>query len=141
MVFKTRITIPFGDTDPAGLVYYPNLFHYVHIGMERFFEACCGKRYADLVTNERLGFPTIKVEAEFVTPVVYGDEVELTVRVLSLGKKSVTIEYAIYKIPGEILCARINQVHVAMDLERRQSQAIPPDLHKSFHSGLKAVEV
>ncbi|MCA1633568.1 MAG: hypothetical protein LC802_07595 [Acidobacteria bacterium] len=34
MSFSTRITVRFGDTDPAGLVYYPNIFHYFHIALE-----------------------------------------------------------------------------------------------------------
>ena len=40
----------FGDTDPAGLVYYPNLLHYCHIAMERFFAERCEIKYSDLIT-------------------------------------------------------------------------------------------
>lgn len=39
MPFSTRITVRFGDADPAGLVYYPVLFHYCHAAMEEFFAA------------------------------------------------------------------------------------------------------
>ena len=45
MPFSTRITVRFGDADPAGLVYYPTFFHYFHIAMEEFFAARCGISY------------------------------------------------------------------------------------------------
>lgn len=50
MPFSTRMKIRFGDTDPAGLVYYPNIFHYFHIAMEEYFSAHCGISYAPRVT-------------------------------------------------------------------------------------------
>ena len=49
MPFSTRITVRFGDTDPAGLVYYPNIFHYFHIAMEEFFADRCGISYQKLM--------------------------------------------------------------------------------------------
>ncbi|MBC7911107.1 MAG: acyl-CoA thioesterase, partial [Pyrinomonadaceae bacterium] len=45
MPFSTRIRVRFGDADPAGLVYYPVIFHYFHIALEEFFAACCGITY------------------------------------------------------------------------------------------------
>src|ERR1051325_11642171 len=76
MPFTTRITVRFGEADPAGLVYYPRLFHYCHIAFEEFFAARCGITYEQLLARERIGFPAVNVQAEFVAPLVYGDEVE-----------------------------------------------------------------
>ncbi len=73
MSFSTRIKIRFGDTDPARLVYYPNIFHYFHIAMEEFFSnRCCA--YDQLLKAERIGFPTVNIQTEFRTPILYGDE-------------------------------------------------------------------
>ncbi|HEV7904595.1 MAG TPA: thioesterase family protein, partial [Pyrinomonadaceae bacterium] len=79
MKFSTRITVRFGDTDPAGLVYYPNIFHYFHIALEEFFAARCGLSYRRLMADERIGFPTVNTEAEFFVPIVYGDELDLEI--------------------------------------------------------------
>ena len=40
--FSTDIPICFGETDPAGVVYYPRYFHYYHRAFETFFGACHG---------------------------------------------------------------------------------------------------
>jgi 4-hydroxybenzoyl-CoA thioesterase len=93
-MFSARITVRFGDADPAGLVYYPVIFHYFHVAMEEFFAARCGTSYACLVAEERLGFPTVKVETEFFSPLFYGDEAEVEVSVPRVGTSSVTFEYA-----------------------------------------------
>lgn len=62
MSFSTRIKIRFGDTDPAGLVYYPNIFPYFHIPMEEFFSTQCGVGYDQLLAAERIGFPTVNIQ-------------------------------------------------------------------------------
>src|SRR5215203_646632 len=92
MPFSTLITVRFGDCDPAGLVYYPVLFHYCHAAMEEFFAAHCGVSYARLMSERRLGFPTGNVRAEFFAPFVYGDEASIEVWASNVGRTSVTFE-------------------------------------------------
>jgi 4-hydroxybenzoyl-CoA thioesterase len=126
--FSTRITVAFGDTDPAGLVYYPNLFHYCHIAMERFFSEHCGVPYADLISQSRLGFPTVKVEAQFEKPLVYGDEVDVSIEVINVSPRSVTLNYRLARGIDMVPCAVFTMVHVAMNLDSRKSTEIPEAL-------------
>ena len=128
MPFQTRITVRFGDADPAGLVYYPVILHYCHIAMEEFFAARCGIGYHRLMNDERIGFPTVNVEAEFFVPLVYGDEALVEVAVARVGNSSVIFEYGIRRASDGILCARSTQVHVAMNLDKRRAVSIPEKL-------------
>jgi len=132
MPFSTRITVRFGDADPAGLVYYPNIFHYYHIALEEFFAARCGISYQKLMADERLGFPTVNVQAEFFAPLVYGDEVDVEVFVTRTGRSSATFEYSIRRASDEILCARAILVQVAMDLDARRAVFIPERYRQAF---------
>ena len=127
MPFSTRITVNFGDTDPAGLVYFPNIFHYCHIAMERFFEAASGIHYSRLIDDQRLGFPTVKIEGEFNSPLHYGDVVDVELTVLEVGNKSMTLGYTI-RNSSAVMCARVKQIVVAMDLSSHQSVAIPEEI-------------
>ena len=117
MSFSTRITVRFGDCDPAGLVYYPVVFHYFHVAMEEFFAARYGTTYARLMGERRLGFPTVNVKAEFFVPVLYGDEIDVEVSVSRVGTSSATFEYAARRASDGTLCARSTQV-----LTRRRSR-------------------
>ena len=130
--FSSRITVRFGDTDPAGLVYYPVLFHYCHVAMEEFFAARCGVAYAQLVARERVGFPTVNVQARFCAPLVYGDEVEVAVAVTRVGRSSATFEYELRRAGDQALCARATLVQVAMNLDTRRAVEIPAGLRHAF---------
>ncbi len=124
MSFSTRITVRFGETDPAGLVYYPHLLHYCHVAFEEFFAARCGVTYEQLLTRERVGFPTVNVQAEFLTPLIYGDEIDVAVRVARVGHSSATFEYTLRRASDGMLCARATLVQVAMNLDTRRAVEI-----------------
>ena len=132
MPFSTRISVAFGDTDPAGLVYYPNLLHYCHLAMERFFAEYCGIPYSDLIAKERIGFPTVKIDAEFLTPLLYGDDADIAVEVTAIGNSSLTLVYTIQRLRDQVVCARVEQVHVAMSLQTKKSQSIPSYLRETL---------
>lgn len=89
MPFITTIEVRFGDCDPAGIVYYPVLFHYCHVAFESSWQGALGIRYPDLISVERVGFPTVHVETDFRSPARYGDAVDFEVSVSRLGTTSV----------------------------------------------------
>ena len=134
MSFSTEITVAFGDTDPAGLVYYPNLFHYCHIAMERFFSEYCGVPYDQLIAKNGLGFPTVSVNAQFEEPIIYGDNVEIWMDVVNLSRRSVTLNYRLVRKSDSVQCAAVTMVHVAMNLDSRQSIEIPETLRQRLEN-------
>ena len=132
MPFSARISVRFGDCDPAGLVYYPVLFHYCHAAMEEFFAARCGVSYPRLLAEARLGFPTVNARAEFDAPFVYGDEVEVEVFLSRVGRSSATFEYRLRRASDSALCATATLVQVAMSLDERRAVPVPEDLRRAF---------
>ena len=132
MPFSTRIRVRFGDADPAGLVYYPVIFHYFHIALEEFFAECCGISYDRLIRDERLGFPTVKAEAEFFAPLIYGDEVDVEVFVSRTGTSSAVFEYRAKRASDNTLCARATNVHVAMNMDTHRAVPIPDKYREAF---------
>jgi 4-hydroxybenzoyl-CoA thioesterase len=128
MTFSTRLTVNFGDTDPATLVYFPNIFHYCHISMERFFKERCGIPYSTLIQEQRLGFPTVQIHAEFKSALRYGDVIDVELEVTRVGNKSVSFFYLLRR--ESVVCAEISQVVVAMDLNTRLSVQIPDSLRE-----------
>ena len=132
MSFHTRITVRFGDVDSAGLVYYPRIFHYFHIALEEFFAACCGIPYHRLMQDERTGFPVVNVQTQFFASLIYGDEIDVLMRVAHIGETSVTFEYDIQRASDQRLCVRSTQVHVAMNLDVRRPILIPEKYRRAF---------
>jgi YbgC/YbaW family acyl-CoA thioester hydrolase len=92
-MFTTTILVRFCDLDPAGIAYYPNLVNFLHVAFEDFFAGHVGRPYPE-VFKEGLGFPTVKVEMEYLSPVHYGDRVLVSVGVEKVGRSSVRFRYA-----------------------------------------------
>ena len=134
MPYTARITIPFADADPAGLVYYPNILHYCHLAMEEFFQEHCGVDYSSLISDERVGFATVHIESDFLAPLVYGDRITVEVTVLQIGNSSLKLGYILKRVQDAVVCARVEQVHVALDLVTKQTQLIPTHIRKKLET-------
>ena len=91
-MFTTRILVRFGDLDAAGIAYYPNLVNFLHEALEDFFTGHVGRSYPEIF-GEGIGSPTVKVEMEFLSPVRYGDWVDIGVVVEHVGRTSLRLRY------------------------------------------------
>lgn len=121
--FQTSIEVRFGDCDPAGIVYYPTLYHYCHVAFEEAWGGALGVRYADLCQRDRIGFPTVHVETDFRHPARYGDALDFTVWVSRVGATSVVFEFA--ASAGRIEVLRSSHTKVCTDLDTLTKRAIP----------------
>ena len=101
MPFRTPIKVCFADIDNAGIVYYPRFMHYFHLAMEEFFAAEIGINYADVLHKRDLSLPTIHLESDFRRRLRYGDQINMEVRVIHIGKTSITWGYRGYRINAE----------------------------------------
>ena len=130
--FRHRRTVRFGDVDPAGMVYYPRLLHYLHVAMEAFFAEVLGLGYAELIRDHGLGLPTVRIEAEFHRPLRFGDEIEIEVGIESLGRTSIVWTYRIYRSPETDPAAEARLVTVNMDLQAQEKREIPDWLRQAL---------
>jgi 4-hydroxybenzoyl-CoA thioesterase len=121
--FTTEIEVRFGDCDPAGLVYYPTLYHYCHVAFEAAWAGALGTPYPDLVARERLGFPTVHVETDFVSPARYGDVVSMEVSVAKVGTTSVVFRFE-GRAEGRVVL-RSAHTKVCMNLDTFVKTPIP----------------
>lgn len=132
MAFSTTITVRFADCDPVGFVYYPRVLHYCHVCMEEFFLARCGISYQKLLDEERIGFATVKIEAEYFVPLVYGDTADVELVISDLGRSSAHFNYSIKRANDGVLCAQSSQIQVAIDIDKRRAIALPDKYRRTF---------
>jgi 4-hydroxybenzoyl-CoA thioesterase len=125
MAYRTEIQVRFGDVDKAGIVYYPVIFHYLHVALEDFFAGYVGIPYHRLIEEERLGFPTVHDSADFYKPLRYGDTLEITVFISRVGESAATFEFRVRKKGSDYLLARSTEVKVAIDMDTWEKRPIP----------------
>jgi 4-hydroxybenzoyl-CoA thioesterase len=132
MSYTTTIPVRFGDVDKAGIVYYPRIFHYLHVAQEDFFGNYAGIPYAEMIDKERLGFPTVTDSTEFFSPLKYGDVLNVTVHVSRLGTSSVVFEFRITRQGSDKVLVRSSQTKVAVNMDTLQKVEIPARYRAAF---------
>jgi 4-hydroxybenzoyl-CoA thioesterase len=132
-VFTTSILVRFGDLDPAGIAYYPNLVNFLHEAFEDFFRGHVGRPYPE-VYAEGIGFPTVKVEMEFLSPVRYGDQVEVALAVERIGRSSVQIRYD-GSVKGRPVF-RARNIAVVVDMKTFRPVDLPAWLRARFEAAM-----
>ncbi|MEM7164319.1 MAG: thioesterase family protein [Planctomycetota bacterium] len=126
MEYVTCIPIRFADVDAAGIVYYPQFFDYYHCAFEEMFGDTTGTAYADWLTQRRRGFPTVHVEADFTTPLEYGQTLQIAITVPRIGGSSLDYQFVARTERGTAAQALITKV--CIDMDRREPAPIPEDL-------------
>jgi 4-hydroxybenzoyl-CoA thioesterase len=103
--FRNPIKVCFSDIDNAGIVYYPRFMHYFHLSIEEFFSKKLGIDFADLLHKRNVSLPTVHVQSDFRQRVKYGDRIDVEVRILKIGRTSITWGYKGYRgsSPEELL--------------------------------------
>jgi 4-hydroxybenzoyl-CoA thioesterase len=125
MAYTTTLAVRFGDVDKAGIVYYPRVFHYLHIAQEDFFAGHALMPYHRLIEEERIGFPTVSDSTDFLKVIKYGDLLDISVFISSVGLSSVTFEFRVRRHRSPDLLVRSSQVKVAVNMDTWEKVSIP----------------
>jgi 4-hydroxybenzoyl-CoA thioesterase len=132
MAYTTTLAVRFGDVDKAGIVYYPRIFHYLHIAQEDFFAGHAHMPYHRLIEEERIGFPTVSDSTDFIKVIKYGDLLDISVFISRVGRSSVTFEFRVHRRHSPDLLVRSSQVKVAVNMDTWERVSIPEKYRHLF---------
>lgn len=122
------IQIRFNDVDRYGHVNNNSYFAYYDLGKEEYLRNVLKMDYrnSDVV-------PVIaNINADFILPIFYGDEIIIETRVSHIGKKSFTLKQrAINQKTGNIVC-QCSTVMVCFNLKTQTSAELPEVYRKAF---------
>lgn len=122
------------DTDMAGILYFARQFRFVHDALEDFAESE-GYGLHHLFHSKDFVFVIVHAEADYLTTLRVGDELEVHLTVERIGNSSFTLDYQIYKSDA-VLCGTAKTVHVTLDSKTRKKIPIPQELRKSLEKYL-----
>jgi 4-hydroxybenzoyl-CoA thioesterase len=124
-VFAYERPVGFEDVDAAGIVFFSRFFGYCHEAMEAMLAPLDGG-YARLIVTRKLGLPAVHVEADFRSPLRFGDVVRIETTVERLGTSSVALRFDLAR--GADAIATIRHVVVLTNLETMRSAPLPDDV-------------
>ena len=135
MSWSTRLRYRFGDIDDAGIAYYPKLLHYVHCAFEDWWADALHHPYPRLLHDDKLGFPAVKLDVEFLAPIRYGDEPRVHLAILRIGTGSVEFGFWMTKDAdadgGQPLC-RARELTATVDMATMKATPLPETWRERF---------
>ena len=126
--FTIQLKVRFGDVDPAGIVYFPRIFDYVHEAFEEVWEVHVGARYYQLLLEQKIGFPLVSSHVDFRSPLRFGDRPLVRVTCFRLGRSSIGLRYQF--TVDDRLCVDARMTVACVRLETMESLPIP-DAHRA----------
>lgn len=128
MPFSYLRTVRFGDTDAAGVVFFPNYLAICHEAYEESL-AASGIDLQPFFLDNDVIVPVAKSEAEYLRPLRPGDKLRVTVAPEPRSENSYAIRFEIFKLGTvEKLAARIRTEHVVTSRAKRARVPLPSPL-------------
>jgi 4-hydroxybenzoyl-CoA thioesterase len=124
----TRLRARWGDVDAAGIVFYPRFFEWYDLATEALFDALGLPWPALFLAEGIVGVPIVESGSRFVSPVRYGDTLDIRAVVAWVKDKTFRMEHEL-SIDGR-LCASGFEVRAWVKQPttpggRLEAQAIP----------------
>lgn len=135
-IFRRRLTVEWGQCDPAGIVFNSRFFEMFDTSTWMLFEAALGAKPHELAkTFGIIGIPLVDARANFLTPAKFGDVVEIASRVGEFRRSSFDVEHKLTIGDGLAVDGAETRVWAARDKsnpEKIGAVAIPADVIARF---------
>src|SRR5258706_5175616 len=122
--FKTTRTVLFGDCDPAGGIYTPRVAHYVVEALLEFQASRLDGPAARRILEMGVLPPARNLVIEFMAPLTWDDQIELTVACTEIGTTSFACEVTARREDNTV-AFRGKLTQVCVSPETKRPVAIP----------------
>ncbi len=128
--YVEEFRVPFGDTDGAGVVFYPNYYRWFDRMTHELFRSI-GHAFQEHLERQ-VGAVLAETHCEFIRPIRYDDVVRLEASVEEVRNRGFRIKHQISL--GKVVAARGYEVRVWVDLSGRSPspQPIPANMRAAL---------
>jgi len=110
------------EVDAANVVFFGTYFTIAHQAYELALLEN-GFDLAPLLAAGQQALPMVHAEADYQSPLRYGDTATVTVTCGRIGERSFTLDYTLTK--GGAPVARLRHIHACLDVAAKRSTALP----------------
>jgi acyl-CoA thioester hydrolase len=128
--YRTRRRIEFSDTDAGGIAHFARFFVFMEIAEHELLRALGVDPGAARQGDGRLiGWPRVASACDFLSPVRFGDVIDIHVQVVKVGRTSLTFGFDVSLAGRPVARGRTSTVHAVLDAPQGiQPIPIPPPL-------------
>jgi 4-hydroxybenzoyl-CoA thioesterase len=133
-----KISVEWGDCDPAGIVWYPRYFEWFDASTAALFAAAGVSNSVMHKSYRIVGIPMVDTRARFFIPSKFEDALTIESTVTEFRRSSFDVHHRVLKngqLAAEGFETRVWTVRDSDDPERLRSQPIPPEVIARFQGG------
>lgn len=134
-VYQTQRRVAFHETDAAGIVHFACFFLWMEQAEHAFLRSLGFGIFMEW-NGDRISWPRVSTRCDYQLPFRFEDEVEMAVRVVRIGKSSVTYrcDFSHKGQPAAVgyttaVCCKIDPRPQAVSLPPPIREALTPFLH------------
>lgn len=129
---RTR-RVRFQDVDAAGIIFYSLVLDYCHDLYVEYLLAH-GIRLADVLKAHSWAAPIRHAEADYLSPLTFGVEVEVCLALAHLAESEMTLGYKIVDTTAQKVAAVAQTVHTFVALPAFARCSVPPEIIEAFQA-------
>lgn len=96
MIVDYSFKVRWGDTDAAGIVFYPNFYKWMDEATHEYF-AAIGYPTSKLYAEQQINVPLLEAHCQFKSPLLFEDDVIVRSSVVELRQKVFKISHSFFK--------------------------------------------
>jgi len=108
------VRVYYEDTDLAGIVYYANYLKFIERGRSEWI-ASLGIDQMELRAREGVVFAVRRVEADYLRPARFGEDLVVETRISAIGGARIVLEQAVLRGGERIFQAEVTLVCLSED--------------------------
>jgi acyl-CoA thioester hydrolase len=109
MIHSHPVRVYYEDTDLAGIVYYANYLRFIERGRSEWVRAR-GVDQGALKAAQGIVFAVRKVDADYLKPAKFDDELRVTTELLSLGGARIDLRQEVWRGEERLFTAAVTLV-------------------------------
>ncbi|MCA1644659.1 MAG: acyl-CoA thioesterase [Chloroflexi bacterium] len=114
-----RTQVRWGDCDPAGIAFFPRFFEWMDLASHALAHEM-GISREQTLGPASYGFPAVHAQAEFISPALLYDDLEIRTTVPKVGRTSLHLRHEVVRLADGAVLARGEAVRV--HIRRRRGQ-------------------
>ena len=128
-MFLWPVRIYYEDTDSGGVVYYANYLKFMERARTEWLRAE-GFEQDELIAKENVIFAVRSVQADYLSPARFNEEIIISTRVIKKGKASISVEQ-IVKRNNDVLCKAIIKI-ACLNAQSFKPALMPENLYNKI---------
>jgi 4-hydroxybenzoyl-CoA thioesterase len=132
IVNSRDVAVEWGHCDPAGIVFHPRFIEYFDWACALLLQKATGLKKSQMVEAYGFaGFPIVDLQAKFLLPITYGDDVKIFSTVSSIKRSSIGVKHCLTRdgeVAVECTQTRVWCVADPADPKKLKGGAVPDEV-------------